>query len=133
MCIRDSFKLANIIPIDQAVEYMKAAITKSYGKKGDTILNMNYAAVDRGVDGAVKVEIPASWATAEDAEVAAARKSTEFVDKVVAPMNAQEGDKLPVSAFSGREDVYKRQKVWGASQGMGADGFGRADVLLRCH
>lgn len=50
------FKLANIIPIDQAVEYMKAAITKSYGKKGDTILNMNYAAVDRGVDGAVKVE-----------------------------------------------------------------------------
>ena len=98
------FKLANIIPIDQAVEYMKAAITKSYGKKGDTILNMNYAAVDRGVDGAVKVEIPASWATAEDAEVAAARKSTEFVDKVVAPMNAQEGDKLPVSAFSGRED-----------------------------
>ena len=98
------FKLANIIPIDQAVEYMKAAITKSYGKKGDTILNMNYAAVDRGVDGAVKVEIPASWATAEDAEAAAARKSTEFVDKVVAPMNAQEGDKLPVSAFSGRED-----------------------------
>ena len=83
------FKLANIIPIDQAVEYMKAAITKSYGKKGDTILNMNYAAVDGGVDGAVKVEIPASWATAEDAEVAAARKSTEFVDKVVAPMNVQ--------------------------------------------
>ena len=86
------FKLANIIPIDQAVEYMKAAITKSYGKKGDTILNMNYAAVDRGVDGAVKVEIPASWATAEDTEAAAARKTTEFVKNIVEPMNAQEGD-----------------------------------------
>ena len=100
------FKLANIIPIDQAVEYMKAAITKSYGKKGDTILNMNYAAVDRGVDGAVKVEIPASWATAEDTEAAAARKTTEFVKNIVEPMNAQEGDKLPVSAFSGREDGH---------------------------
>ena len=100
------FKLTNIIPIDQAVEYMKAAITKSYGKKGDTILNMNYAAVDRGVDGAVKVEIPASWATAEDTEAAAARKTTEFVKNIVEPMNAQEGDKLPVSAFSGREDGH---------------------------
>mgnify|MGYP000952974501 CR=1 FL=1 len=100
------FKLANITPIDQAVEYMKAAITKSYGKKGDTILNMNYAAVDRGVDGAVKVEIPASWATAEDTEAAAARKTTEFVKNIVEPMNAQEGDKLPVSAFSGREDGH---------------------------
>ena len=98
------FKLANIIPIDQAVEYMKAAITKSYGKKGDTILNMNYAAVDRGVDGMVKVDIPADWASAVDTNVKQERKSTEFVNNVVAPMNAQEGDKLPVSAFVGRED-----------------------------
>lgn len=67
---------------------------------------MNYAAVDRGVDGAVKVEIPASWATAEDTEAAAARKTTEFVKNIVEPMNAQEGDKLPVSAFSGREDGH---------------------------
>ena len=81
---------------------MKAAITKSYGKKGDTILNMNYAAVDRGVDGAVKVEIPAAWATAEDTTVATERKKTDFVKAIVDPMNAQEGDKLPVSAFAGR-------------------------------
>ena len=98
------FKLANIIPIEQAVEYMKAAITKSYGKKGDTILNMNYAAVDRGVDGAVKVEIPAAWADAVDTAEKTVRKTTEFVKNVVEPMNAQEGDKLPVSAFAGRED-----------------------------
>ena len=82
------FKLANIIPIEQAVEYMKAAITKSYGKKGDTILNMNYAAVDRGVDGAVKVEIPAAWADAVDTAEKTVRKTTEFVKNVVEPMNA---------------------------------------------
>ena len=72
---------------------------------------MNYAAVDRGVDGAVKVEIPASWATAEDTEAAAARKTTEFVKNIVEPMNAQEGDKLPVSAFSGREDGHSSLQV----------------------
>lgn len=98
------FKLANIIPIEKAVEYMKAAITKSYGKKGDTILNMNYAAVDKGVDGAVKIDIPAEWANAVDTEVKAERPKTEFVKNIVDPMNAQEGDKLPVSAFNGRED-----------------------------
>lgn len=98
------FKLANIIPIEKAVGYMKAAITKSYGKKGDTILNMNYAAVDKGVDGAVKIDIPASWANAVDTEAKAERPKTDFVKKVVDPMNAQEGDKLPVSAFNGRED-----------------------------
>ncbi|NDO47664.1 pyruvate:ferredoxin (flavodoxin) oxidoreductase [Clostridium sp. MD294] len=98
------FKLANIIPIEKAVEYMKAAITKSYGKKGDTILNMNYAAVDKGVDGAVKIDIPAAWANAVDTEVKTERPKTEFVKNIVDPMNAQEGDKLPVSAFNGRED-----------------------------
>ena len=98
------FKLANIIPIEKAVEYMKAAITKSYGKKGDTILNMNYAAVDKGVDGAVKIDIPAEWANAVDTEVKAERPKTDFVKNIVDPMNAQEGDKLPVSAFNGRED-----------------------------
>ncbi len=98
------FKLANIIPIEQAVEYMKAAITKSYGKKGDTILNMNYAAVDKGVDGAVKIDVPAEWANAVDEEAKAERPKTDFVKNVVDPMNAQEGDKLPVSVFNGRED-----------------------------
>lgn len=98
------FKLANIIPIEQAVEYMKAAITKSYGKKGDTILNMNYAAVDKGVNGAVKIDVPAEWANAVDEEAKAERPKTDFVKNVVDPMNAQEGDKLPVSVFNGRED-----------------------------
>ena len=98
------FKLANIIPIDQAVEYMKSAITKSYGKKGDAVLNMNYAAVDKGVDGAVKIDVPAAWANAVDGQAKAERKTTAFVKDIVIPMNAQEGDKLPVSVFAGRED-----------------------------
>ncbi|MBR5468560.1 MAG: pyruvate:ferredoxin (flavodoxin) oxidoreductase [Firmicutes bacterium] len=98
------FKLTGIIPIEEAVGYMKAAIKKSYGKKGDTILNMNYAAVDQGVDKAVQVEIPAAWANAEDTAVAEEREVPEFVKAVVQPMNAQKGDLLPVSAFAGRED-----------------------------
>jgi pyruvate:ferredoxin (flavodoxin) oxidoreductase, homodimeric len=98
------FKLANIIPIDEAVGYMKEAIKKSYGKKGDTILNMNFAAVDKGVDGAIEVEIPADWATATDGAAAVKREVPAFVKDIVEPINAQKGDFLPVSAFVGRED-----------------------------
>ncbi|MCI1930217.1 MAG: pyruvate:ferredoxin (flavodoxin) oxidoreductase [Clostridia bacterium] len=98
------FKLANIIPIDDAVKYMKEAITKSYGKKGENILKMNYAAVDQGVDKMVKVEVPASWKNAVDAPKAEGKDKPDFVKNVAEPMNAQQGDKLPVSAFKGRED-----------------------------
>ena len=55
------FKLANIIPVDDAVTYMKAAIVKSYGKKGEKVVNMNYAAVDAGLSGLTKIDVPASW------------------------------------------------------------------------
>ncbi|MGL4791264.1 MAG: pyruvate:ferredoxin (flavodoxin) oxidoreductase [Anaerotignaceae bacterium] len=98
------FKLANIIPIEEAVDYMKAAIKKSYGKKGDAILNMNYSAVDQGVDGAVKVEIPAEWANAVEVAAAAKKEVPDFIKNIVEPINAQQGDFLPVSAFVGRED-----------------------------
>ena len=59
------FKLANIMPIDEAVEYMKAAAKKSYSKKGDAVVEMNYKAIDAGVDAVHKVEVPASWANPE--------------------------------------------------------------------
>lgn len=98
------FKLANIIPIEQAVDYMKAAIKKSYGKKGDDILNMNYAAVDKGVNGIKEIKVPAQWADCADEAKAEAKKVPDFIKNIVEPMNAQEGDKLPVSAFKGRED-----------------------------
>ena len=103
ICQSAFFKLSNIIPVDQAVEYMKAAAKKSYGKKGDDIVNMNYAAIDAGVDAVVAIDVPASWATAEDAPVAK-KEVPEFIANVVEVMNAQKGDVLPVSAFAGRED-----------------------------
>lgn len=99
------FKLANIISIDQAVDYMKSAIKKTYGKKGDSVLNMNYAAVDKGVDGATKVDIPASWADAKDTVAAVENKDIpEYVKTIVKFVNERKGDDLPVSAFKGIED-----------------------------
>ncbi|MCJ7855124.1 pyruvate:ferredoxin (flavodoxin) oxidoreductase [Lachnospiraceae bacterium NSJ-143] len=98
------FKLANIIPIDEAVDYMKAAIKKTYGKKGDSILNMNYAAVDQGVEKVVKVEVPAEWSNAADENAGTEKEVPDFIKNVVEPINAQKGDSLPVSAFKGRED-----------------------------
>ncbi len=100
------FKIADVIPFEKAVEEMKHAILKSYGKKGEDIVNMNYAAVDAGGSAVEKVEVPAEWANIEvkaaAAKVDAARP--EFVQKIVDPINALKGDDLPVSAFTGRED-----------------------------
>ncbi len=100
------FKIANVIPFDKAVEEMKHAILKTYGKKGEDIVNMNYAAVDAGGNAVEKIEVPAEWA---DIEVKAAAASTDekrpaFVRSIVDPINALKGDQLPVSAFNGRED-----------------------------
>ena len=100
------FKIANVIPFEKAVEEMKKAIYKSYGKKGEDIVNMNYAAVDAGGNAVVKVEVPAEWTNIElkpaDHGVDMARP--EFVRNIVDPINALKGDLLPVAAFNGRED-----------------------------
>ncbi len=100
------FKIANIIPIDQAVQYMKDAATKSYSKKGEEIVAMNHRAIERGVDGAVKVEIPADWKDAKDecccgchAEIEGRADVVEYVKNVLMPVNAQQGNNLPVSVF----------------------------------
>ena len=98
------FKLSEIIPADKAVELMKAAATKSYGKKGEKIVAMNHAAIERGVNEVRKVNVPADWANAQDEKV---EKSVEcdrpelkkFVENILEPVNAQLGDNLPVSAF----------------------------------
>ncbi len=97
------FMITEIIPKDDAIKYMKEFIVKSYGKKGEKIVNMNYAAVDRGAEGFHKVEVPASWANAVD-EAAAATDRPKFITDIVDVMNAQKGDTLPVSAFKGIED-----------------------------
>ena len=96
------FKLANIIPTDEAIKHMKDAATKSYGKKGDDVVKMNHDAIDAGVNGASKVEVPESWKTAAGAiEYPVATGSNEalikYVNEVMIPANAQKGDKLPVS------------------------------------
>ncbi|MBS4916810.1 MAG: pyruvate:ferredoxin (flavodoxin) oxidoreductase [Clostridiales bacterium] len=100
------FKLAKIIPADTAVTLMKDAATRSYGKKGEKVVALNHAAIERGIDGAKKVKVPAEWAKAEDAAVEASAttssnpKLSKFVDTILHPVNKQQGDKLPVSAFS---------------------------------
>ncbi len=99
------FKIANVIDYTQAVKEMKKAIDKSYGKKGEDIVKMNYAAVDAG-DNAVKVEVPADWASLSGKFEADThnRLAPEWVKHVADVVNAQNGDDLPVSAFLNYED-----------------------------
>ncbi|WDV45229.1 pyruvate:ferredoxin (flavodoxin) oxidoreductase [Clostridiaceae bacterium M8S5] len=97
------FKLADVIELDKAIEYLKEAIVKSYGKKGQKIVEMNNKAVDKGIDALVKIEVPATWADAKD-QAKEETKEPEFIKNILRPMNRQEGDDLPVSAFDGRED-----------------------------
>lgn len=97
------FKIANVIPYEMAVKDMKKAIDKSFGRKGEEIIKMNYAAVDRGGD-VTKVEVPAEWAKLTPEKPIAIEGAPEFINKVVVPVNNQMGDDLPVSAFLNRED-----------------------------
>ena len=104
------FALANILPVDEAVDYMKKAAYKSYSKKGMDIVELNYKAIDLGKDALHKVEVPADWATAvdapkaEDTTVYASEAQKHFNEKVVTPVNLHNGDSLPVSTFVGYED-----------------------------
>jgi len=97
------FKITNVIPYELAVDQMKKFIVKSYGKKGEKIVNMNYAAVDRGGE-YKKVQIPAEWAAINATFELEHDNAPDFVKKIVRPVNAQIGDDLPVSTFKGRED-----------------------------
>ena len=96
------FKISSVIPYDLAVEQMKKFIVKSYGKKGEDVVRMNYAAVDRGGD-VEQVEIPMEWAALQTV-AETSDDAPEFIQRVVRPVNGQRGYSLPVSAFSGRED-----------------------------
>ncbi|MEG1623009.1 MAG: pyruvate:ferredoxin (flavodoxin) oxidoreductase [Alistipes sp.] len=100
------FKIAQVIPFEKAVEEMKHAILKSYGNKGEDIINMNYAAVDAGGHAVEKVEVPVAWATliAKPSALVAEVARPAFLRDIVDPINALKGDMLPVSAFNGRED-----------------------------
>lgn len=97
------FKLVEIMPVNDALKYLKEGVEKTYKKKGQKIVDMNCAAVDKGAECIRKIEIPRDWANAEDPK----EKMVElpkFIEEILIPMNRQEGDDLPVSAFNGRED-----------------------------
>ncbi|MFP4470781.1 MAG: pyruvate:ferredoxin (flavodoxin) oxidoreductase [Bacteroidales bacterium] len=97
------FKISNVIPYELAVDEMKKAIVKSFGYKGEDIVNMNNAAVDKGGD-VEQVEVPAEWSELSPEQEKDTRDIPDFIKNVVEPINAQRGDDLPVSAFLGRED-----------------------------
>ncbi|MBD5586662.1 pyruvate:ferredoxin (flavodoxin) oxidoreductase [Clostridium botulinum] len=97
------FKLANVIPVNEAVELLKNSVEKTYGKKGEKIVEMNKAAIDTGIDAVHKVNIPSSWKNAE-VEPTSIKEEPDFIKKVQRPMSRHEGDELPVSAFNGMED-----------------------------
>ena len=106
------FKLADIIPLDDAVKYMKEAIVKSYGHKGEKVVEMNNKAVDAGIDNLRQIEVPVQWADAKDCECKQETQTCdcdddrlqEYVKKIMEPVNALKGDDLPVSAFKGHAD-----------------------------
>ncbi|WP_169753175.1 pyruvate:ferredoxin (flavodoxin) oxidoreductase [Campylobacter mucosalis] len=99
------FKLADIIPFEDAQKYMKEYASKTYAKKGEAIVQMNYKAIDVGADGLVKVSVDPAWANLDDTTTSnLAYEGTQFVEKIVKPINAAKGDDLPVSAFLGYED-----------------------------
>ena len=103
------FALANIMPIDQAVEYMKYMAKKSYAKKGDAVVQMNYNAIDAGVNALVKIDVPESWksvAVEADGEKVTGKRPelVKFVNDIVIPVSKMNGDSLPVSKFMDHVD-----------------------------
>ncbi|ABR47853.1 pyruvate flavodoxin/ferredoxin oxidoreductase domain protein [Alkaliphilus metalliredigens QYMF] len=97
------FKLAQVIPVEEAVKYLKEGIEDAYGKKGEKIVEMNNKAVDQGVNALTQVEVPSHWSDAKDQAVPE-RKESDFVKNIQRVMERHEGDELPVSAFKGMED-----------------------------
>ena len=98
------FSLADILPGDEAVGYMKKAAEKTFAKKGDAIVQMNLAAIDEGIQGVTVVPVPECWRDAADAITVREKAVPDFIEKILRPCNALKGDDLPVSTFIGYED-----------------------------
>ncbi|MBU1013679.1 MAG: pyruvate:ferredoxin (flavodoxin) oxidoreductase [Bacteroidetes bacterium] len=97
------FKIAEVIPYDLAINQMKKAILKDFGRKGEAIVKMNNAAVDAG-DAVTKIEVPKEWAKLDGIDIVVKRNVPAFISELAEPVNSLKGDDLPVSAFLGRED-----------------------------
>jgi len=98
------FKLANIIPEEEAKKYLKDAVVKAYGKKGEKVISMNHEAIDRGFTDFVKINVKDEWKNLSDKPCCCDMKEPEFISKIMRPMEREEGNSLPVSAFKGIED-----------------------------
>ena len=98
------FKLSGVLPIDEAVKYMKEAVVKTFSKKGEKVVNMNCAAIDKGVENITAITVPAEWASLEDEKFTVDPTLPEYVRKVLVPINRLDGDNLPVSTFSDTAD-----------------------------
>ena len=98
------FKLANIIPVEDAVKYLKDAVVTSYGKKGQKVVDMNNAAIDKGIESVIEIKVPEEWKDAKCEAKKDEKSRTEFVKRIVDPINKLEGYDLPISAFNGMED-----------------------------
>ena len=92
------FKLADVMPFEEAIALLKKDIVKTYSKKGDKVVSMNMEAVDQALEGLMKIDVPESWAEASDVPVAK-YAVPEFIEQVLRPIQAQKGDSLPVSIF----------------------------------
>ena len=97
------FKLANVMPVDEAVKYLKEFVVKTYGRKGEEIIKLNHEAINRGIESLIKVDIPDYWRDAEEVEEEI-KDEPEFIKKIQRPIARHQGDKLPTSAFIGMED-----------------------------
>lgn len=98
------FAISGILPLEDAVKYLKEEVIKSYSAKGQDIVDMNNTAIDRGISEFVKIDVPSSWATAQEPDTDSCKQIPLFFKDVLFKMGHQEGDSLPVSAFNGRED-----------------------------
>ena len=98
------FKLANVLPVDKAIDYLKEHVEKTYGRKGEEIVKLNYQAIERGINGLVKVNVPDHWANLEETEEEKTKDEPEFIKRILRPMARHDGDDLPTSAFVGMED-----------------------------
>jgi len=98
------FKLSGVLPVDEAIARLKEAIVKAYGKKGEKIVQMNNAGVDAALDNLVEINVPTSWGSASGSDKNEEKQIPEWVIKIMRPMELQEGDTLPVSAFAAELD-----------------------------
>lgn len=98
------FALTNVIPLEDAIRYLKDAVIESYSRQGQVTIDKNFSAIECGTQEIRRVIVPEAWKTLADWPVSNKKEMPEFIEKIMLPMNRQEGDKLPVSAFNGRED-----------------------------